>query len=211
MITIKDYEVIFDNGLILHYSDKPAVVSGLFLISEDKHNIYTIFGEQVKLPDSTEVIRLTNFWLIYKSNGAMYIGYLENSGLTFYLNSVMLIDNYGLLSPKGCIIKVKGEWKTYVYSFELIEDYRQEEPQNNLNVEELDNLLQTGFSAEYISYLYDIDCQDLNDYSDNLYAQLLELPKLNKLYSVEELASVLMFPEYLIKKLLVIISYYRRS
>ena len=82
---------------------------------------------------------------------------------------------------------------------------------DNLNVEELDNLLQTGFSAEYISYLYDIDCQDLNDYSDNLYAQLLELPKLNKLYSVEELASVLMFPEYLIKKLLVIISYYRRS
>lgn len=211
MITIKDYEVIFDNGLTLHYNSKPAVVSGLFLISEDKHNVYTIFGEQVKLPESIEVIRLTNFWLIYKSNGAMCIGYLENSGLTFYLNSVMLIDNYGLLSPKGCIIKVKGEWKTYVYSFELIEDYRQEEPQDNLNVEELDNLLQTGFSAEYLSYLYDIDCQDLNDYSDNLYAQLLELPKLNKLYSVEELASVLMFPEYLIKKLLVIISYYRRS
>lgn len=210
MIQINNTEVKFENGLTLQYSSTPTIVSGLFLISEDKQSIYTIFGDKINLPPEAKIVRLTNFWLIYEENGNMYIAHLENSGLSFYLNSTILIDNYGLLSPKGCIIKVSGEWKTFVYSFDLIEDYRNEEPQESIDINEVNNLLQAGFSAEYLSYLYNIDCQDNQDYSDNLYSQLLELPNLSKLYTIKELAEVLMFPEYLVKKLNVIISFYMR-
>lgn len=200
---------------LLTYTERPHIVSGLFLVSEDNTQLYTILGDIVQLPEGAVIVDVINFWLLYELQGCLYISYLENNGLTFYLNAEMSIQTYGLLTSRGCIVKKNDEWITYVYDFDIIRDYRDPNtPNEDISMEDL---IKVGFSLEYIEYLFNkhielsTEIKELRMQADTLlYNQIMELVELSKLYSPKELSQGLDFPEYMVKKLIVFSSYYKQ-
>lgn len=197
-------------NIVERFINKPTVQCGLFIISDDCTRLYTVLGDKIKIPENSIILNIINFWIVYTIDDYMYISYLDVKGMGFELRSYLLIDDYGLLSPKGCTVLINGEWKTYKYEFEFIEDIREVNFDNmNLN---LQDLIKSGFSLTYIKYLKETDkinlnsqelndlnhLSVLNDFNKSLYSELKSLNSLTKKYSKEEIVSVMNYPEYLI-------------
>ena len=196
--------------IVERFINKPVVQCGLFITSDDCKRLYTVLGDEIKIPKDSIILNIINFWIVYTIEGFMYISYLDVKGMSFELRSYLSIDDYGLLSPKGCTVLTYGEWKTYKYEFEFIEDIREINFENiSLN---LKDLIKSGFSLSYIRYLkdcgkIDLDTQELDDlnhlsllsdFNKSLYAELKSLNSLTNKYTREEIVSVMNYPEYLI-------------
>lgn len=192
------------------FNNCPNIKCGLFIVSEDCRRLYTVLGDKIEIPEDSTIINIINFWIIYKIDNHMYISYLDARGMTFELHSYLSIDDYGLLSTKGCTVLINKKWKTYKYDFEFIEDYREvkfDDKDINLN-----DLIKSGFSLNYIKYLNNNgllnlntesiekinQLQLINEHNKALFDELRSLNTLIKSYSREEIESVMDYPEYLI-------------
>lgn len=138
----------------VQWSAEPKILSGIFVIGhvDFKDIIYTVIGTPIKESSCDRILSILNFWVVFTSDNQLYIGRLDARGLNYKLRVVTAVDAVGLLTYKGCTLKINGEWIVYNYDFGcLTED--PVAPRVVINAFEISDYIKKGFTPEYIEYL----------------------------------------------------------
>lgn len=184
------------------FTKTPEIVSGVFLISEDKQHLYTVLGYEIQFPEGSVIDSVFNYWVVYILNDRKILSHLDIHGLQFVLSDYLEIEDYGLLTSRGVTVLIDGYWRTFYYVGKFIEDYR--EPNLGNHIADPAKLIASGFSKSYLGVLLDAgvinisgDIYSVNDTEIRLKVNaqmnkdIKELSALSATYTTSQIASAL--------------------
>lgn len=187
---------------VAEFTQPPSIVSGVFILSEDKKHLYTVLGYEVVFPRGAVIESVFNYWVIYYLNNKKILSHLDIYGLEFILSDVLEIEDYGLLSSRGVTVLINGYWRTFYYLGKFIEDYR--EPYLNPSVSNIRGLIASGFSKSYLSVLIDSGIIEISDdlnklnetdikmgINNQMAKDVKEISTLSSMYTSQQIAQVL--------------------
>jgi hypothetical protein len=153
----KQYLLRSDNTIssTLSWSTQPEILSYLFIKVEfgNQEMLYDILGKEVKDSKCSRIIAVLGFWVVFYKGSQMCVGRLIEDDLHFKISDVLKIENYGLLSNDGLVVKINGVWTAYRYSFGYLED-RDKVNLQDVTQNRITQLLASGFSSDYLMYLF---------------------------------------------------------